>query len=134
MEKHVLNRLNQANVRGVVRLYETFKDDFTLYFLMQYVSNGEIWHLSKVWGLPEAKTRYYFARVVDIVAKMHEQGIIHRDIKSENIMLTPDHEVVFVDFGTAKDVENPQILESANKVGKREFKNFVGTPHFMPPE
>ena len=38
---------------------------------------------------------------------MHEIGIIHRDIKSENIMIDEDDNIVMVDFGTAKDLVEP---------------------------
>ena len=41
------------------------------------------------------------------IGNMHDMGIIHRDIKSENIIIDPDDNIVIVDFGTAKDIDDP---------------------------
>ena len=60
---------------------------------------------------------------------MHEKGIVHRDIKSENILITEDLKVKFIDFGTAKDMINKEIKGSGNgRKGRRRFEHFVGTP------
>ena len=97
---------------------------------------------------------------------LHSKGIVHRDLKTENILLTPDNKIKLVDFGTSRDMLNPDMEGSGiffwkfNKCwekirktfsesfpnifyhiflgtgakGKKNFKHFVGTPNYMPPE
>ena len=55
---------------------------------------------------------------------MHSRGIVHRDLKAENILISSSGHVVLIDFGTAKDL----IYTSSNG------PEFVGTPDFMAPE
>lgn len=43
---------------------------------------------------------------------MHSKGIVHRDLKSENIMVTPEKKIKIIDFGTAKDEYNKDITSS----------------------
>jgi serine/threonine protein kinase len=80
---------------------------------------------------------YYFSQILSAVSYMHRMGIVHRDIKAENIFLTRDLcQIKIGDFGTARDVFNPDITGAGNSTsGKRKtYTHFVGTPHFMAPE
>lgn len=47
--------------------------------------------------------------ILNAVEKMHNKGIVHRDLKTENIMVTNDKKIKLIDFGTARDLENPHI-------------------------
>ena len=60
---------------------------------------------------------------------------MHRDLKTENIMVDSDKRIKLVDFGTSRDMFNPHIKGSGNGAkGKRVYEHFVGTPNFMAPE
>ena len=60
---------------------------------------------------------------------MHENGIVHRDLKPENILLTNTKSLKLIDFGTARDLQNPQIKGSGNgRPGRMVYEHFVGTP------
>lgn len=50
-------------------------------------------------------------------------------------MLTKDHKIKFIDFGTAKDLSRPDLLGSGNGLkGRTPFYHYVGTPNYMAPE
>ena len=132
MEKHALNRLKDLD--SVIHLYECFKDESDLYYLMDYISCGELWSLCKGIGMSERLTKFYLRQVVDSMIVLHERGIIHRDLKTENILITEDGRIKLIDFGTAKDEQHPEVEVPGNSMRKKKFENFVGTPHFMAPE
>ena len=132
MEKHALGRL--SDMEGVVHLYECFKDDMDLYFLTERIQGGELWDRCKYFGMPQDQAQFFLAQVLDTLIEVHRRGIVHRDLKTENIMLTPEGRTKLIDFGTAKDFEHPEVEVPGNSMRKKKFENFVGTPHFMAPE
>ncbi|CAG9315561.1 unnamed protein product [Blepharisma stoltei] len=132
MEKHVMNRLK--DLEGVVHLYECFKDSMDLYFLYERVEGGEIWDRCKIFGMPEIQMRYFLRQFLETMKEVHARGIVHRDIKTENVLITNEGKIKIIDFGTAKDLEHPEVEVPGNSMRKKKFENFVGTPHFMAPE
>ena len=75
-----------------------------------------------------------FAQILQGTKEMHDRGIVHRDIKPENICLDERQLIKFVDFGTAKDINRPDLKGSGNgRKGKMMYYDFVGTPHYMAP-
>lgn len=132
MEKHALTRLK--NVPGVVQLYETFKNDFELYFLTEKVQGKELWSYCKVFGLREIEARFYLKQIIGTISVIHDMGIVHRDLKTENVMVTEEATTTLIDFGTAKDTQHPEVEVPGNSMRKKKFENFIGTPHFMAPE
>lgn len=86
--------------------------------------------------LPESLYRYYISHVVKAVSTLHnEYQIVHRDLKPENILLDSENKVKIIDFGTAKDLDRPDIKGAGNGLkGKKQFEHYVGTAHYMAPE
>ncbi len=129
MEKRVLNKLNHPNI---VELYATFQDDMTLYFQMEYLTGGEVWHMlleedadgirNQV-GCHWSLIRFVIAECVNALEYMHRKGVVHRDIKPENMVRNQYGHVKFVDFGTAKDMVQTDL----------NGPEFVGTPEYMAP-
>ncbi|KAK4699382.1 succinate dehydrogenase (ubiquinone) flavoprotein subunit, partial [Phenoliferia sp. Uapishka_3] len=118
---------------GIVRLYWTFQDQRSLYYVLELAKNGELLKWIKKFGsfsLPSA--RYYAAQILSAVEHMHSKGVIHRDLKPENILLDEKMRVKVTDFGTAKLLEeNPADAEAPQKSRTRSF---VGTPEYVSPE
>jgi serine/threonine protein kinase len=77
-------------------------------------------------ALPEDLAVHYIAQVCEGLYSAHKQGLIHRDIKPDNILVTQDGIAKITDLGLVKDVEGELNL---TKTGKG-----LGTPHFMAPE
>lgn len=143
IEKDTLNRLTDHP--GVVRLYYTFQDEASLYFVLDLASGGELLGvLKKMATFDEECTRFYGAQILDTVDYMHSRGVIHRDLKPENVLLDDQMHVKITDFGTAKilDIPNrPQNGTSAPGASNpmdgsadNRASSFVGTAEYVSPE
>lgn len=132
IEKHALNRL--SNRLGIVSLYFTFQDKDSLYFVLDYASNGELLSLIKKYNtLNEDCVKYFGAQILDAIKYMHDNGIIHRDIKPENILLDEHLRIQITDFGTARLLEKKNDESEEYPVDVRA-KSFVGTAEYVSPE
>jgi len=131
MEKHCLQRLNHPNI---VKVYATFQDNAQMFIAMEACSEGELWDLVKTIGTPDTLARHYLAQMFNAFEYMRHAGIVHRDLKCENIMIATPSVVKIIDFGTSKDFENPHIKGSGNRSRAKVFEHYVGTPQFMAPE
>jgi tRNA A-37 threonylcarbamoyl transferase component Bud32 len=76
---------------------------------------------------PEAQVLIWASQLLDALAYCHERGVIHRDIKPQNIIITPENVAVLVDFGLVKlwDPRDPRT---------RTVMRGAGTPEYAPPE
>jgi len=131
MEKHCLRRTNHPNI---VKMHNWFSDTLCVYVVLEECCGGELWDVVKTVGCPDNLARHYLAQVVNAVEYLRQARIVHRDLKAENIMLTEMGVIKLIDFGTAKDLENPHIKGSGNQSRHKVFEDYVGTPQFMPHE
>ncbi|PGG96206.1 AGC/PDK1 protein kinase [Helicocarpus griseus UAMH5409] len=141
IEKDTLNRLTDHP--GVVRLYYTFQDERSLYFVLDLASGGELLGvLKRMSTFDEECTRFYGAQILDTIDYMHKRGVIHRDLKPENVLLDSQMHVKITDFGTAKILdrskrqeENSNGLPQLDADADRDRANsFVGTAEYVSPE
>ncbi|GMM38208.1 serine/threonine protein kinase [Saccharomycopsis crataegensis] len=131
IEKESLNILGRRN--GIVHLFFTFQDEYSLYFVLDYASNGELLSLIKKYGsLNEEVTKYYTCQLIDALKYIHDSGIIHRDLKPENILLDQDWKIQITDFGTAKFLDKDPSTGAFIDDGRA--KSFVGTAEYVSPE
>ncbi|OMP89006.1 Serine/threonine-protein kinase ksg1 [Diplodia seriata] len=140
IEKDTLNRLTEHP--GVVRLYYTFQDERSLYFVLDLATGGELLgFLKKMGTFDEECARYYGAQILDAIDYMHSRDIIHRDLKPENVLLDDQMHVKITDFGTAK-ILNPKRPPNAegppadplDGVETDRAESFVGTAEYVSPE
>lgn len=96
------------------------------YIVLELASTGELFDILATTGpLPDHIARYYFKQFIDGLEFCHRQGVVHRDLKTENLLLDKNYNLKIADFGFAADV-------AKNPTGLLETQ--LGTPNFMSPE
>ncbi|KAI3628106.1 hypothetical protein CBS14141_002107 [Malassezia furfur] len=126
-EVAIMKKLRHPNV---IRLYEVLEDSEhdNLYMVFEYCANGAICDVKpgkQASPLPETTARKYFGQVLSGIDYLHEHGIVHRDIKPDNILLTNNGETCkIVDFGVSK-----MFMKSSDYTMFLE----AGSPAFMSP-
>jgi len=131
MEEHCLRR---ANHPGIVKLHASFRDSEAAYLVLELCVGGELWAKIKDAGCPDHLARHYLSQVAEAVGYLRDAGIVHRDLKAENVMLSAAGMAKLADFGTAKDLANPHIKGAGTASFKKVLEDNVGTPNFMAPE
>jgi serine/threonine protein kinase len=97
------------------------------YLVMEFVDGESLGQrLEREGKLPESEAIRLIAQVAQALYRAHKQGIIHRDIKPDNILLTRDGLAKVADLGLVKEIEADLNL---TRTGRG-----LGTPHFMAPE
>ncbi len=87
-ERNVLKKISHP---FIVSLKYSFQTEDKLYLVLDYLCGGELFtHLSNVDYFTEERTRFYAAQIVLALGHLHENGIIYRDLKPENLMLDMD--------------------------------------------
>ncbi|KAF0694031.1 Aste57867_15054 [Aphanomyces stellatus] len=109
----------------VVQFQHYFEDDANCYLLLELCQNQSLSDLlRRRKRLAEHEVRYYIKQLVDGIAYLHSQCVIHRDLKLSNLFLTHDMQLKIGDFGLAS------LLDSREE--KR--KTMCGTPNYIAPE
>ncbi|KAI9374273.1 kinase-like domain-containing protein [Aspergillus egyptiacus] len=141
IEKDTLNRLTDHP--GVVRLYYTFQDERSLYFVLDLCKGGELLGvLKRMTTFDEECTKFYGAQILDAIDYMHKRGVIHRDLKPENVLLDNQMHIKITDFGTAKILKRQQSTQNTSGLPPLESEvpeeerasSFVGTAEYVSPE
>src|SRR5213594_1866924 len=110
----------------IIPIYAVKESEHVLYFVMKYVQGRALDTVIRdVATLPIPMVQTILAQVGDALGYAHRHGVIHRDIKSANIMLDEDGWAVVTDYGIAKVVQ----AEGLTMTGVT-----VGTPTYMSPE
>ncbi len=113
---------------NIAQVYEIGEEEGRLYIVMEYVSGGSLRdQLDEAKGrsLPLNKVLTWVQEAAQGLAEAHKQGIIHRDIKPDNLMLTESGQIKITDFGLAR-------LETATRLTAEGAT--LGTVNYMSPE
>lgn len=128
-EKRVLQEiqlLKRLDHKNVVKLLEVFESDTTIYLVMEYINKGDLYSLlkrEKKGRLTEIQARPIFLQILRGLDYIHSQGVLHRDIKLDNILLDNNNTIKICDFGISRMI-----------IPDHRMTEQSGTPAFMAPE
>ena len=132
-EARAASALNHPNI---VTVYDVDVDGDTQFIATEFVEGETLRTRLQRGRVPLAEALRIATQVADALAAAHRGGIVHRDVKPENILLRPDGYVKVVDFGLAKLVEpaaDPERLETRTAM-ETSVGVVVGTVAYMSPE
>jgi serine/threonine protein kinase len=111
--------LSHPNIVGV---YDTGSEDGTHFIVMEYVDGRTLKEVIRAEGpLYPERAAEICADVCSALVAAHARGLIHRDIKPGNVMLTPDGKVKVMDFGIARATTSETITQTAAVVGTAQY-------------
>lgn len=125
-EMRLVGRLDHPNV---VRAFDADQAHGILYIVMEYVSGQSLGQRLKRGPLPAVEAVSYAAQAALGLAHAHEQGIVHRDVKPSNLLITENKQVKVLDLGLGvlMEIDNESNFATADGVA-------VGTVDYMSPE
>ena len=130
-EARMASALNHPHIAHV---YDVGEDRDHLFIAMELVEGRELRELIPQGGLPVETWLRYGEQIAGALAYAHEQGIIHRDLKSANIVVTPEGQAKVLDFGLAKRVHRDGQGLGITDPGLTVSGMVMGTPNYLPPE
>ncbi|MEW5852030.1 MAG: serine/threonine-protein kinase [Myxococcota bacterium] len=121
---------------------EGHTDDGRPFLAMEFVDGGSLRGILKQRGtFPEQEACKLMVDLCDALADLHHLGVVHRDLKPDNVLLTRDGRVKLSDFGLVKDAQGLlELFETEDILSGRDFSNkfdqnlVMGTPEYMAPE
>ena len=119
-EIEILRNLDHPNICRLVEVHET---EGSVYLIMELVEGRPLLDLEDFEPIPKEKRIPIFKQISSVLHYLKSKSIIHRDIKPDNVLLTPTGHIKVIDFGLS-------ISENSDK---KDFRR-VGTPGFIAPE
>ena len=110
---------------NIVKIYDLGVSDDHAHIAMEYIDAGDLKRRISA-GMTEPDAVRYLRQIASALAKIHEVGILHRDLKPGNIMLRSDDSIALIDFGLAKRMRLRMELTDEGEI--------FGTPYYMSPE
>lgn len=120
--------LSNLHYPGIIRVIELFDENQTAYYVMEYVSNGSLDEQIKIKGrLSSEECVAYTLQIAKALGYMHQNKMLHLDLKPNNIMIRKDNKLVLIDFGLSKRFDTFGKPETSTTIGH-------GTPGYAPVE
>lgn len=119
------------NHMSIASIYDILEIQGDLYLIMEYVDGAPL----QQWSFAEGGLKQFLSIAVQCAEALeaaHAKGVIHRDIKPGNILLTLSQQVKVLDFGLARRISPPSFLSSRDETPREQ--GTCGTPAYMAPE
>jgi serine/threonine protein kinase len=129
-EAQTASSLSHPNICIIHQVGETGND---FYLVMELIEGRSLSDLITATGLSMEIVTRYGTQIADALAHAHDRGIVHRDLKGSNVMVTPEGRVKVLDFGLATRLDRDEISELTLSYTSLESK-LVGTLPYMAPE
>ncbi|CAO2650337.1 Nn.00g016290.m01.CDS01 [Neocucurbitaria sp. VM-36] len=123
-EKRVFLIANKERHPFLLSLHACFQTETRVYFVMEYISGGDLMLHIQRGQFGTKRAQFYAAEVCLALKYFHENGVIYRDLKLDNILLTLDGHIKIGDYGLCKE----EMWYGSTT------STFCGTPEFMAPE
>ena len=121
-ETDLMKKLNHPNI---TKILEMFEDEKYFLIIMEYINGGNLFSfVKKRRKLSEKTSKFLFRQIILGIKYIHEQNIVHRDIKLENLLIDLNNNVKICDFGIGRKLENKKQL----------LHDQCGTLMYMAPE
>ncbi|KAH6897007.1 kinase-like domain-containing protein [Thelonectria olida] len=123
----IMKKLNHPNLVQLIEVLDDPEED-SLYMVMEMCKRGVVMKVGldeQAEPFEEEKCRFWFRDLILAIEYLHTQGVIHRDIKPDNLLLSDDDVLKVVDFGVSEIFEKPEEMRIAKS---------AGSPAFLPPE
>lgn len=130
----ILSTIHHPNIVSLDHYVET--DEYHQYFL-EYCASGSLYQLLRAQEghcLPEPACRFYIAEIITALEFLHFHGIVYRDLKPENVLLTSSGHIKLADFGLSKICPITGEDIEKNLTCKFVTNSFVGTGEYLAPE
>ncbi|KAJ3184872.1 Serine/threonine kinase [Gaertneriomyces sp. JEL0708] len=125
LEKRIFQAASAAHHPFLVNLHSCFQSPERVYFVMEYVSGGDLMaHIQEKKRFSQVRAKFYACEVLLALEYFHRNNIIYRDLKLDNVLLTPTGHIKLADYGICKE----------NMPYGQTTRTFCGTPDYMAPE
>jgi Tol biopolymer transport system component/predicted Ser/Thr protein kinase len=118
----------------ICTVYEVGEIDGRVFIAMEFVEGRPLSELVPADGLPAETVVRYGEQIAGAVAHAHERGVVHRDLKSANIVIAPDSGAKVLDFGLARRTAAPGASQETQATEMLETGMLVGTLSYIAPE
>ena len=121
-ERRILERIDHPFIVG---LHWAFQTEEKLYFVLDYCPGGDLFfYIQHFHNFPENIARFYASNILLGLEVLHQNDIVYRDLKPENVLIGKDGYAKITDFGLSKE----------NIQGNQQATSFWGTPEYLAPE
>lgn len=110
----------------IAQIFNYFKLDNIQYLILEFIEGQNLTQILETTGIfNESQIRYLLTNLLPVLEFIHSHNIIHRDIKPDNIIRSPNGQLVLVDFGAAKQAIGSALMKTGT---------LIGTPEYVAPE